>query len=199
MKTRTKVLLGIGAVLLSPVIGFIVLAIAGWGYLVWDIYTHSEDLRLVDNPAYIFCQNIVKDSKFVQGPVYFRVDRGSTTVNMWENIHPEGALAVTPISVWPYNRTIILTKKALQDAYLDVIVAHELGHIQHAVGERRFASLIEREQEADVFAAGVVGSKRVLEFRLPQNNFTDKSDKRKKEITKEVNYHGQLSPFFLPT
>lgn len=170
MRTRNKILLGIGTLLFLPVFGGISLVAVGYGYLVYNVHTYTEDLNLVDSAAYTFCKNISLNTKFTQGPMYFRVDKGSVVVSKWKAIYPEGALAVTPVGLWPYHKTIILTEEALKSEYLDVIVAHELGHIQNASMDRESANLKEMEQQADAFAAEIVGSQRVLGFRLGKSN-----------------------------
>lgn len=167
MKTRTKILLGFIALPLLPIVGIIMLVLLGYGYLIWNVYTYSEDLELIDNSAYIFCQNIASNPKFTHEPVYFRIDKGSIIIEAGKRIAPGETLAVTPVLLWPYGKTIFLTEKALKDPYLDFIVAHELGHIQHVADGRKFANLVEQEQEADIFAAEIVGTQRVLESRFP--------------------------------
>lgn len=174
MRTRTKVLLYIGTLLFLPVFGIISLVAIGYGYMIYDINARTEDLRPINKSVYDFCQKISLSPKFTEGPVYFRIDKGSVMVSAWKTIYPKGALAVIPVLLWPYNKTIILTEKALQGEYLDVVVAHELGHIQNFAEGREWRDFEEGEQQADAFAAEIVGSRRVLEFRLPPDDFFGK-------------------------
>ncbi|OGN02872.1 MAG: hypothetical protein A2651_00790 [Candidatus Yanofskybacteria bacterium RIFCSPHIGHO2_01_FULL_42_12] len=135
-------------------------------YLIYDTYAHTEDLRLIDESAYNLCQKIADNPQVTEGPVYFRVDRGSSMIeDLNVTKFPYEALAVTPVGLYFYSKTVILTKQVLNGKYrryLDVIVAHELGHIQlrHTQSDQK------TEEEADRFAAELVGSYRVLEFKM---------------------------------
>lgn len=180
-------MLGVGITLSMPVFGIFSFAAISYGYLVYDTYAYTEDLRTIDSFAYNFCENISHNPKFTKGPVDFRVDRGSVIVKAWENIYPGGALAVTPVNLFTFNKTIILTDKALKGEYLDVIVAHELGHIQNVETSKESAVLTEKEQQADAFAAEIIGTQRVLEFRLPRVNFHENPNSKIPKSKKKQN------------
>lgn len=169
MRTRTKVLLGIGTLLSLPIFGILSLVAFGYGYLIYDVNAHTEDLRFVNRPAHDFCQNISLNPKFTEGPVYFRVDRRSLIIETLNRPYSASGYEIFAISLvgwwWPYGKTIVLTEESLRSTYLDVIVAHELGHIQNISMGKESADLKERENQADAFAAEMVGIQRVLEFR----------------------------------
>ena len=55
----------------------------------------------------------------------------------------------------PFTDTVYVSHRLLKHKYLDVILAHELGHIEYNTGN---------QDKADLFAAKLVGRERVIEY-----------------------------------
>jgi hypothetical protein len=70
--------------------------------------------------------------------------------------------AFTMPSVYP--RSVFLLPSILKSEYFDVIVAHELGHLEFS-HSRKTTGLEQAQMEADNFAAELLGRNRVLKFR----------------------------------
>src|SRR3989344_9064623 len=168
MRMNEKTTLGVGflVLLFLAITAYSTFLLIEQARLVYDAYAYTEDLRLVDKPTYDVCQSIANNPRFTEGPVYFRVDRGSSMIEDFKATKfPYEALAVTPVGLYFYSKTVILTEQVINGKYrkyLDVIVAHELGHIQlgHTQSDQK------TEEEANQFASELVGSYRVLEFKM---------------------------------
>ena len=129
---------------------------------ILDVGLNTVDLKDVSLEKYNFCRKISNNPKFTNRPVDFRVDMGS----LFHKNRPLTLAYVIPVV--PYSRSVVLTKKALDHEYLDVIVAHELGHIENGTGFSAYlgATLYKEseDQEAINFATELLGAKRVGQY-----------------------------------
>lgn len=126
--------------------------------VVFDIYINSEKLSKVDGELNSFCQNVAKNPNFTKGSVVFRVDRGTLAYSLYLYVYKSGVDAYSPVFIFPHHRTVVLSEKVLKrdKSDLNIIVAHELGHIQG--GLKHFGPAKEMERYADEFVIKVVNS-----------------------------------------
>lgn len=129
-----------------------------YAVLVFDIYINTEKLNKVDSSFNDFCQNIARNPKFTKGPVIFRVDRGTLVYRLNAYVDTNDLDGYSPFFIFPHHRTVIISEKIIKREYLDVLVAHELGHIQG--GLAFWGKVRDMEKYADNFAVEIVGSER---------------------------------------
>ncbi len=126
--------------------------------LVFDIYINTERLSKVDSSLNVYCENIARNPKFTKGPVVFRVDRGTLIYRLTTYVYQSGVYGYAPFFIFPHHRTVIISEKMVKSEYLDVLVAHELGHIQG--GLEFLGKEKDMEKYANSFAVKVVGVER---------------------------------------
>lgn len=116
------------------------LALGGKFMLMYWLLPRVETI----NPAAgKLCQNIARHPSYTKGRVTFKVDvTGEVT---------DWAMAIRRWTRIPLNG-VVLNLATLHHPYLDVIVAHELGHLETGSDD---------QITADAFAAGIVGAERV--------------------------------------
>ena len=130
--------------------------------LVCDIYINTERLSRANPPLNVYCENIAHSPQFTKGPVIFRIDKGTLVFRLAPYFR-DGIIGYAPFFIFPHHRTVILSDEVLKRGSLDVIVAHELGHIQG--GLKHIGSAKEMEQYANNFAIQVL---KTLEPQEPQ-------------------------------
>lgn len=130
--------------------------------LVFDIYINTERLSKVDSSLNSFCQNVANNPNFTKGSVTFRVDRGTMIHRLYPYVNWSGVYAYAPLLIFPHHQTVIISEKVIRGEYLDVLVAHEMGHIQG--GLESFGKIKDMEKYADTFAKKIVGRERLKSF-----------------------------------
>lgn len=127
-----------------PIVPVLSLTIWFYATLYHTFFISTENLEKKDKKAYAIAKRITEDKLFTKGPIhYFRVD----------NKDPKGSVAKV-IDIYPlFPKVILINKSFLKSEYLDVIVAHELGHIEYDTSN---------ENLANQFAAKVCGDRRTL-------------------------------------
>ncbi len=158
-RLNTKRLLWISGLALKKIVEsiFIVVTLL-YVVLVFDIYINTEKLSKVNYPINAYCEYIARNPKFTKGPVVFRVDRGTLVFRLDSYISSSGLLGYTPFFIFPHHGTVIISENMVNSKYLDVLVVHELGHIQG--GLSFLGKRVDMEKQANRFAIDVVGQER---------------------------------------
>lgn len=145
--------------ILKKIVESILIVIAlCYGIVVFDIYKNTEKLSKVNYSRNVYCEIVAHHLKFTKGPVVFRVDRGTLVFHFTNYFSWGGLYGYAPFFIFPYHKSVILMEDTIKSEYLDVMVAHELGHIQGGwkfLGERRYM-----EKYANNFVIEIVGVER---------------------------------------
>ncbi len=128
---------------------------------VCDIYINTEKLSKVSPNLNFYCENIARNPNFTKGPVTFRVDRGTLIYRLSPYVN-WGVYGYV-LFIFPYHRTVFIGEKMINSEYLDVLVAHELGHVQG--GLEFWGKMKDMEKYANSFAVDIVGSERFKLYR----------------------------------
>ena len=161
---KIRRLLWIAVLVLKKIVeSVVIVTILIYLVMVFDIYINTEKLSKVSPVDYLKSEKIANNPKFTKGPVTIRVDRGTLGHRLGPYIIWGGMNAYAPVALFPHNRTIVIGERMLDSEYLDVFVAHELGHIQG--GWTSFGKVVDSEKYADSFATEVVGNDRFNLFR----------------------------------
>ena len=126
--------------------------------LIFDMYINTDRLSEVSYPLELYCGNVARYYKFTKGPVVFRVDRGTLVYRLDPYVSEGNLLGYAPFFIFPHHRTVILSEEAIKGPYLDVLVAHELGHIQGGLAS--FGTVRDMEIYANDFAKEIFGNER---------------------------------------
>ena len=156
---KTKRLLRI--LLLAPValaVNLLITIVFVYFVFVLDMYVNTDRLSEVSYPLELYCGNVARYYKFTKGPVVFRVDRGTLVYRLNPYVSGGNLLGYAPFFIFPHHRTVILSEEAIKGAHLDVLVAHELGHIQGGLAS--FGTVRELEIYANDFAKEIFGNER---------------------------------------
>lgn len=124
----------------------------------------SINLKRISSRKYKIVQKLNSHPLFTKGEVKFFV-----TLSWWEVINPNTVLAY--ISLLPsYPKTVFITPIGFFNRHFDVIIAHELGHLEYG----HIGKSVQGEIEATCFAARVIGiekvKKAVVELKLLYEN-----------------------------
>ena len=116
-------------------------------------WIYSKKLHYIDSQKYQLALYLSKNPQFTKGKVEFRVYNHSYRQDDIAFIHILN------------SRVIFISSSYLNDPYLDVIIAHELGHIENGMGDWILTDRTEmiNEVKADFFSVKICGINRVLD------------------------------------
>lgn len=132
---------------------FLILKLSLMNPSVFSAASVTYKLEDLDPKLYKLAREISSNELFTKGKVNFLVGRFN-------------GLSFLGISLASYNNTVVLSYYELDSKYIDVIIAHELGHLEND-HVRLWTKDPQRDQiEANEFAAKIFGKEKVKEWLI---------------------------------
>jgi hypothetical protein len=115
----------------------------------------STNLKDYDSQRYEIALRVSNNPSFTKGDVSFYVSFGP------------GALFFEAFTIPAlYPNSVFLSPDVLYDDFFDIVIDHELGHLEY--GHGIFYGSEKSQTEADIFAVKIVGKERLRSLRLAQ-------------------------------
>lgn len=134
---------------LIPVAGLLSLIILVYCSMLYVFFADTERLEKADVTAYNIAKKITENKLFTKRPVILKTFTDHSLLSLSVKSGIAASLNIPPL----FPKIVFVNKKFIKHEHLDVIVAHELGHIEYDTSD---------ENLAWQFAAKVCGDQRAL-------------------------------------